>query len=155
LPPAQRVDAGISMRTSFKMNFRRMSTGILMYELRGKDTGQFDGNTISREDGEKRIQIFIIWKVNAPREFCVYSFLIEHDSGRIWDRDKLMELAKRHTLHDMQHGPIEYTCLVHDNTVLGARVNAAHDECYKLKVTIFEINIKDDTWRPWYIDVDR
>jgi hypothetical protein len=55
-----------------------------------------------------------------------------------------------------QYGPIESTYLIHDNNVLMERVNTTREaEYYKLEMTISEGSIKDGTWRPRYIDVDR
>jgi hypothetical protein len=68
----------------------------------------------------------------------------------------LMELAKRCELYDIQHGFVEETYLMRDNTVLMTRENIIHEKArYKIEMTISEGCIKDDTWRLRYINLDR
>jgi hypothetical protein len=89
------------MKASFNINFTQGEPiGILMYEL--KNIGQFNNNSISSEYETIQTQLFMVWKINNSKEFCVYSQLIEHDKGRVWDRDRLMKLAKHHQLYDIQ-----------------------------------------------------
>jgi hypothetical protein len=157
LPPDQRVDVGSTAQVSFNIDFTRGEpAGILMYELERKRTKQFDEDAISNEDEATCIQLYIVWKVNSSKEFRVLSNMIEHDKGRVWNRDKLMKLANRYKLHDIQHATIENTYLMRDNTVLMTKVSATRkNEHYKLEMTILETNIKYDTERPQNFDMDR
>jgi hypothetical protein len=155
LPPDQRVNVGSTMQTGFNINFFRKGLfGILMYELRS--TKQFNKNAIYSEDEATCTQLFIIWKINDSKEFLVISYMIEHDKGYIWDKNNLMRLAKQYKLYDIQHVPVGATYLMRDNTVLMTRMNVIREgKCHKLEMTISGGSIKDDTWRPKYIDVDR
>jgi hypothetical protein len=152
----QRVDVGSTIQADFNIDFAQdESIGALMYKLQRKNTDQSDEDNIFNEE-ETCIQFFIVWKVNSSKEFYVVSFLIEHDKDRVWNRDGLMKLAERCKQFNMQHGLIEDTWLMRGNTVLMTRMNVTcEEECYKLKVIISETNIKDDTQKPLYIDVDR
>jgi hypothetical protein len=124
LTAEQRVNLGSKAYACFRTNFAKSEPiGILMYEL--KNTKQSNKNAMSSEDETKCIRLFIIWKINNAKEFCVYSHLIEHDKGHTWDRDKLMKLAKYYTPYNI-HVPVELTYLMHDNTVLMKRVNVTH-----------------------------
>jgi hypothetical protein len=154
LSPDQKVHVGSTTQANFNTVFCwKKSLGILMYEL--KNTKQFNKSAISSEDEARCIQLFMTWKVDVSKEFCVYSCLIEHDRRCVWDKDKLLELARRYKLHDI-HVPIEMTYLMRDNTVLMKRVNVIREEdCYKLEMTISQGSIKYDTWMPRYVDVVR
>jgi hypothetical protein len=154
LPPNQRVDFGFTTQVYFIIDLDQESIGSLMYKLQRKNIGEFSEKTMSSKDEATCIQLFIAWNVNNSREFCIYSCLIEHDKGHIWDRDRLMKLAKHYKLFDMQHGLIEETWLIHDNTALMTSLNVIREEeCYKLEMTIS--SIKDGTQRPLYIDLNR
>jgi hypothetical protein len=151
LSPDQRVDAGSATQAGFNIDPGwNMSTGALMYKLQRKNIDQ------SNEEEATCIQIVIIWKVNIYHRFRVVSRLIEHDEDHVWDSDRLMELVKYWKLYDIKHGLIEETWLMHDNTVLMTGMNVTYEEkCYKLEMTISRTNVKDDTERPRYINVDR
>jgi hypothetical protein len=153
--PVQKVVVGSTMQVDFNIKFsQREPIGILMYEL--KNTKKFNNDAMPSEDEERYIRLFMAWKVDSSKKFRVVSLLIEHDKGHIWDRDRLMKLAKYYMLYDIQHGPIELTWLMHDNTVLMTRADVTREaEYYKLEMTISKASIKDDTTRPYYFDVDR
>jgi hypothetical protein len=157
LSPYKRVITGSTAQASFSIDpTQDASIGILMYELRRRNAKQFNKSAIFSEDEARRTQIFIIWKINSSEEFCAVSSLIEHDKSCVWDRDRLMKLAKWYKPFDVQHGPIELAYLMRDNTVLMTRVNVTREkERYKLEMTISEGSIKYDTQRPDYIDLDR
>jgi hypothetical protein len=146
----QGIDVGSTMQVGFKIDLtQEESIGTLMYRLKRKNTDQSD-------EEETCIQLVIIWKVNNVRDFCAFSLLIEHDKSCIWDENKLLKLAKHYKLANIQHGLIETTWLIHDNTVLMAKVDATREEeSYKLEMTVSEEGIEDDTQRPVYIDLDR
>jgi hypothetical protein len=156
LSPDQRVDAGCAIQASFNIDSdRRWSTGVLMYKLQRKTTVQSNGDVISNEKKTTCIQLAIIWKVKDSKEFLTASYLLEHNEDCVWDRVKLKRLVKHYKLANIQHGTIENTWLMHDNTVLMTSLNVSHEEeCYKLEMTISKGSIKDDTQRPRYIDVD-
>jgi hypothetical protein len=151
LSPDQSVDIGSTAQVGFNINLSQSeSIGALMYKLQRKNTNEFDG------DEAACIQFVIIWKVDDSKEFCVASFLIEHDKGCAWDRDGLMKLAEHYSAFNIQHGPVEETWLMHDNTVLMTSLSVTHEEeCCELEMTISETSIKDDTQRLLYIDMDR
>jgi hypothetical protein len=155
LSPDQRLDSGSTMKAGFNIDStQEESIGILMYEL--KNTKQFSNNVISREDKARCAHFSMIWKVNNSKEFYVNWHIIVHEKGRIWNRDKLIELAKQCDIFNIKHSPIEETLLTHNNTVLMTRANITHEgECYILEITISETNIRHNTWRPWYLDMDR
>jgi hypothetical protein len=148
LSPDQSVDVGSIMQAGFNIDPDQESIGILMYKLQRKGIDQ------SNEEATC-IQLVVIWKVNSSKEFCVVSHLIEHDKDRIWDRDGLMRLTECYELFNIQHGSVEDTWLMRDNTVLMASLNVVCKEYYKLEMTISETSIKDDTQRLWYIGLDR
>jgi hypothetical protein len=51
-----------------------------------------------------------------------------------------MKLAECYELFDMQHGSIEETWLMHDNTVLMTSLNVTHEaERYKLEMIIHHV----------------
>jgi hypothetical protein len=157
LSPDQRVVIGSTTQVGFNTSFSWGDPiGILIYELKRKNTKNFNRNIISSEDEATYFQLFVKWGFNSSKEFRVNLRVIEHDKSHIWDRDKLMELAKLHQLYDIQHGPVEYACLMCDNTVLRARMNATREEeCYKLEITIYEGSVDEDTQRIQYLDMDR
>jgi hypothetical protein len=152
--PVQRIDVGSTTQIGFKIKSSRgVPTGILMYELKSM---RFNKNAIISEDKATCTQLYIAWEVNNSRGFCVYSSLIEHDKSQTWDRDRLMRLIHWYNLTSIQHGPIEMTYSIHDNTVLMTIVNMTYEEgCYKLEIEITKGSIKYNTQRPLYIDVDR
>jgi hypothetical protein len=153
LSPDQRVDIGSTAQVGFKIDFSKSeSIGILMYNL--KNTDPFS-EAISSEEATS-IQIVMTLKIYKSGKFCVYSSLIEHDKGYIWDSDKLMKLVKYFKLYDLQRDPIEVTYLMYNNTVLMARINiTCEEEYYKLEITLSETSIKDDTRRLEYFDVNK
>jgi hypothetical protein len=157
LLPDQRVDVGFTTQADFDVYFLgRDPVGILTYKLQKKNIDQSDGEVISSEDESRCIQLFIIWKIDSLKRFLAIPYLLEHDRDRVWDRDSLIKLANYYGLIYMQHGLIKLTYLMHDNTVLMTSLNAIYKErCYKLKLTITEGSIKDDTIRPQYIGLDR
>jgi hypothetical protein len=157
LPPDQNVDVDSTMQTGFNINRSwRESFGILMYKLQRKNIDQSDKGNMSSEDETTYIQLVIVWKVSSFKEFLVDSYLIEHDKDRVWDRNRLMKLANLYRLRDIQHGPIEMTYLMHDNTVLMTSLSVTFEErYYKLDITISKTGRKYDTLRPEYFDVDR
>jgi hypothetical protein len=155
LPPDQRVMAGSTARIGFNIySIWIMSMGVMIYKLQRKNTDEFNEVTISNEEEETCIQLVMIWKVNISKEFCVALFLIEHDKDYDWD--KLLKLARHYQLTNIQRGPIEYTWLMHDNTVLMTSLNITREEeHYKLEMTLSEESINRDTWRPWCLYLNR
>jgi hypothetical protein len=157
LLPDQRIDVGSTMQASFNIDLtRNRSIGVLMYKLQRKNSDQSNGDLTFSANEATCTQLVVIWKINSSKEFRVVSRIIEHDQCRIWDRDKLMKLTKLYKLYDIQHGPVEETWLMQDNTALRIRDNMIHEKtCYKLEITISKTSIKDDARRPWCFDVDR
>jgi hypothetical protein len=151
LPPNQRVDFGFTTQIGFNIAPGQEPIGVLMYKLQRKN---MDEKATSSEEATC-IQLFMIWNVNNSREFCIYSHLIEHDKGHVWDKDKLMKLAKCYKLVNIQYGSIKETWLMHDNTVLMTSLNMIHEEDYELEIIISEGSISDNTQRLKYIDLDR
>jgi hypothetical protein len=153
LSPDQRVNVGSTTQAGFKIDLTRAApTNILMYELRNTRPNE---DAISSGDEARCIQLFIIWRVGSLKQFRVFSDLIEHDKGLIWNRGELTELVNYFNLYDI-HIPIEKTCLLRDNTVLMTRGNVTREgECYKLEMTISEGSINEYTRVLWYYDVDK
>jgi hypothetical protein len=152
LSPDQSVVVDSTTQAGFKFNPNRdESIGILTYEL--KNVKQLNEEVIS--DGVY-IQLVMIWKVHKSGRFYAYSFLIEHDKSRVWKRGELMKLAQHYESFIIQHGPIEDTWLMHNNTVLMIRANVTfEEEYYKLEMTISEGSINKYTRRIWYIDAEK
>jgi hypothetical protein len=150
LSPDQKVIVGSTTQADFNIDLTHGEPiGILMYELKNKK--QFSNDAIYSKNEATYIRLVMIWKMNNSKEFCVVSRLMEHDKGFIWNRDKLIRLAKHYYVYDLPNGLIEYTYLIHDNTVLRVRADATRkEEYYNLEVTISEGNIKENTWRPRY-----
>jgi hypothetical protein len=156
LAPDQCVDAGSTTQASFNIDSdKKWSIGALIYNLQRKNIDQSSKEAISNEEETIYIELVVIWKVYRSAKFYVYSFLMEHEKGHAWDRDKLLQLAKHYKLNNMQRAPIEETWLMRDHTVIMTRMNITREACCKLEMTISRTSIKDDTQRPRYIDVDR
>jgi hypothetical protein len=151
LLPVQRVDIGSIVQAIFSVDpVQDESVGILICKLERINTDELG------EYETTFIQSVIIWKIDRFERFLVATYMIEHDEGHIWNRNKLMKLAEEEKLFDIQHVPIEETWLTHNGMVLKTRVNVIHEgKCCKLEMAISETSIKDDTQRPLYIDVDR
>jgi hypothetical protein len=149
LSPDQRVYAGSTMQTYLMVDlFQNEFICALMYRLKGKDTDELNVVTCT--------QLAMVWKFDKFKRFHLVTRLIEHDKGQVWDKDRMMKLVKHYRLFNMQHGLIEETWLMRDNTVLMIRENVTRKEdCYRLEITIAETSVKDDTWRPWYFDLDK
>jgi hypothetical protein len=155
LSPDQKVNFGSTTQAGFNIDPDQVSTGILMYRLQRESTDKSDEEAIYSKEKATCVQLVIIWKANSPKGFCINSFLIDHDKGRVWDKDKLMNLVKHCKLFNIRHGPIEDTCLMHDHTVLMTNLNIIHEEeRYKLEITISEGSINEGTWRPLYIGLE-
>jgi hypothetical protein len=155
LSPDQSVDVDSTAKASFSIDpVQEESIGILIYKLQRKNINQSNEGVIHNEEEATCIQLVIVWKVTSSKRFHVFSWLIEHDKDRVWNRDGLLKLAERYTLINIRRIPIEYTYLMHDNTVLMTRVNVTREECYRLEITLSETSIKDDTQRLHYIDSD-
>jgi hypothetical protein len=152
LSPDQTVDIGSTTQAEFNINLTQDEPiGILMYELKK----QVHKDAISNEDETTCIRFYIVWKFNNVKEFCLFSDMIEYDQGCIWDRDRLIRLARRYKTVNI-HVPIEETYLMRDNTELMKKVNLTREEeCYKIEITISEESRDEYTWRLEYIDVDR
>jgi hypothetical protein len=157
LSPDQNVDVGSTAQVGFNIDpAQPESIGALIYRLQGKNIDQSNEDTMSSEDEATCIQFVMVWRVYDSGKVYVNSLLIEHDKDCVWDGDKLMKFVDWHKQYDIQHGLIEETWLMYDNTVLTTRMNETYEEeCYKLEMTISEGNINKDTRRLWYIDVDR
>src|SRR5690606_17497347 len=116
-----------------------------MYKLQEENTDQLN------EEEATYTQLLIVWKVDSSKNFCLVSYLIEHDKSCVLYEDKLMRLVERYVPFSTQYDPIEETWLIRNNTVLMTRMNVTCKEnCYKLEMTISEAGINEDTWRPWY-----
>jgi hypothetical protein len=153
LPLDQSVDVGSTTQAGFDIDLiQGEPIGILMYELKNKK--QLNKEAIYSQDETTLAQLYVVWKVNNYKEFCVFSDMIEHDKGRIWDKNKLIKLAMRYKTSNI-HTPVRKTYLIRDNTVLMKIVNATREEeCHKLEMTIIEGSIDEYTRRPEYIDVN-
>jgi hypothetical protein len=138
----RKVVTDSTMKTDFNINFTQgKPVVILIYEL--MNTKQFNKNVISSEDEARCIQLYIVWEVNNSKEFRIFSDMIEHDKGCVWDRDNLMKLARCCQLHSIQHVPIKMTYLMRDNTGSMTGVNVTRKaKCYKLEMTISETSVK-------------
>jgi hypothetical protein len=147
--PRWRVNSGSTMQTYLMPDLPRGEPiYALMYKLKKNNTDEFNEATCT--------QLVMIWKVDELKGFHLVPLLIEHDKSCVWDRNKLVRLARKYTLSSVPYTSIEDTWLMHDDIALMMRVNVTHEEeYYKLELTISEANIRDDTQRPQYIDVDR
>jgi hypothetical protein len=154
----QRADVGSKMQADFSIHpGHKEAIGILMYKLERKSTYQSNDNIIPSEDELSCTQLVMIWKVYKSGKFHVYSAPIEHDRCRVWDRDSMMKLAESYELFDVIHSPVKHTWLTHNNNALlmTSLDVIRKEECYKLEMTISEGNIKDYTWKPRYIGLNR
>jgi hypothetical protein len=148
LSPEQSIDVGSTTQVDFNVDpIYNMSA--FMYKIQRK--------YIDTSDKEATcIQLFVIWKIDKSGEFYIYSCLIEHDKDLVLNRDGMMKLVE-HCELNIQYHLFEVTWLMRDNSVLMTRINITTSEeaCYKLEMTIAETSIRDDTRRPWYIDINR
>jgi hypothetical protein len=156
LSPDQRVDVDFTTQAGFNIDLDQYeSTGTLIYKLQRKNMDQSNEEAISSEEETTCTQLLINWRVDSSKEFHVVSHLVEHDKGHVWNGAVLMRLAENCELYGIQHDLIEDTWLMHDNTALMTKMNVTREEeCYKLEMTLSETSIKDDTRRPWYIDIN-
>jgi hypothetical protein len=89
----QRVVVGSTTQAGFDIDLTQGEPmGILMYELKRKNTKQFNKDAISGEAEARCIQLHV-WR-SIALESSVYSDLIEHDKGRVGKRDELMKLVE-------------------------------------------------------------
>jgi hypothetical protein len=156
LTPDQRVDIGSTTQAGFNIDpAQETSICILIYKLERKNIDQSNKEVVSSEEATC-IQLVIIWEMNSFKEFCVNSFLIEHIKSRVWDRDGLIKLAKRHKIFSIQHSTIEGTWLMYNSTALMMSLNVIHEEeGYKLEMIISKGGINKHIQRPEYIDLIR
>jgi hypothetical protein len=141
LSPNQSVDAGSTMKAYFKVDFSQDEPiNILMCKLERAGINELD------EDERTCIQFVIVWKIDEFKRFLVSIYLMEHDRSHVWDRDMLMELAKKERLFDIKHYLVEKTYLMHDNRVLKTSLNTTCEEgCCKIEMTVSETSINEDT----------
>jgi hypothetical protein len=156
LSPNQRVVVGSIMEAGFNTNLnRKKSTGALMYRLEREYTNQPNKKTISDEDEAMYTQLFIVWEIDSYKEFWVALDLIKHDKSHVWNRDGLMELARRCKLFNV-YGLLERAWSMYDNKALMANLLVTREEeYYKLNMTIYEGSVEDNVRRPLYIDMNR
>jgi hypothetical protein len=157
LLPNQRADVGSMIQAGFNIDLtQNESIGIFMYKLQRKHIDQSNDNIIPSEEKATCIQFVMIWKACKSEKFHVYADPIEHDKNRVWDRDNMMKLAESYKLFDVQYSPVEHTWLIYDNIVIMTSLNVIREEeYYKLEMIISEGSIKDDTWKPRYIGLNR
>jgi hypothetical protein len=157
LSPDQRVVAASTIRVDFNIDpDRDESIGALIYKLQKKNASQPNEEIISSEEEATCIQLVVVWKVNSSKEFCVASFLIEHNNSYIWNEDRLVKLAENCKLFSIQHSLIKSTWSIRNNTVARMILNIAREkECFKLETTISEGSINENTLRPRCINLDR
>jgi hypothetical protein len=153
----QRVNVGSTTQAGFSIDLDPgLSMGILMYKLQRKNSDQSNEEDISSEEEAVCTQLVIVWKVDSSKEFRVHTCLIGHDEWDVWNRFRLVKLANRLKLVNIQHSPIEDTWLTRDNRALVTSLNATlEEECYKLEIIICEGIMNNDTRRPVYFDVDK
>jgi hypothetical protein len=151
IQPEQKVNVGSTMQAYFNADPNQDgSISILMCRLKRANIDKLD------EDEATCIQLVVIWKIDRLERFHTFTYLIEHDEDRIWDRDMLIKLSRLFRLFDIQHCSVEETWLIHNNIVMKTSLNITHEEeCYKLEMTVSETRMKDDTHRPCYFDMIR
>jgi hypothetical protein len=157
LLPHQKVDVGSTTRIGF-VTYRscRTAIGVLVYKLQRKDFDQSNEETISNEGKTTCTYLVMKWQADSSEGFFAGSRLTEYDEGCVWSRDKLLTQAGWCDLYNIQHGHIKGTWLMCNNTVLMTEMYLTLErKCYKIEMTIYEGSIKDDTWRPWHIDIVR
>jgi hypothetical protein len=156
LTPYQRAYVGSTTQVGFNINLNQSeSVGALMYRLQRKSADQSNEDIASSEEAICA-QLVVIWNVNSLKDFYICLRVIEQDKDYVWDRDSLMKLAEQYSIFGIQHGPIEEAWLIYNDIRLMTSLNATHEEgCCKLKVTISNASIDDDTKRPWRVDLDR
>jgi hypothetical protein len=73
LSPNQRVVAGSTTQVSFNIDPNQDESIGLVYKLqKGNTNHQPNDNIIPSEDEASYTQLFIIWKINNSKEFCVF-----------------------------------------------------------------------------------
>jgi hypothetical protein len=148
--PAKEVDIG-SMNSVDLMPFRAVFEGALMYELERKHVRT--GNRPEPTD----LLLFVAWKSEGYKKFCVFLHLIECNKGPYWDLVKLEEYYQRYVSQlRIYTDPIEDTWLIYDGTVLMVRLDLDFTQRDGvLNMTISE-GLKDDhTKRPEWVDLEK
>jgi hypothetical protein len=155
LPPDQKVDVDATTQAGFNIDpDQEKPVGILMYKLQRKNINQSNEEIISNEGEATCTQLVIVWKVKSSEEFSAAPFLIEHDKGGVWNKDKLTRLVNYCEIYGARYGSIEKTWLMHDSRVLMTRMNVTRKGgYYELETIISETSI-EFTYRLIYLDLD-
>jgi hypothetical protein len=118
LQPDQNVDDGSITQAGFKiMSSHKSRFGVVMYRLQRKNTDLSNVDAIPNEE-ETCTQLVTVWKINRSKKFSATSYLLEHDKDRVWDDNRLLQLARDYNPVNIQYNTIEDTWLTHDRTVL-------------------------------------
>jgi hypothetical protein len=148
--PNLEVDTGNIMSVGFKSSLAAFE-GILTYELQRKYAESGD------QSESTYIRLFVAWKSESYKEFCVCVHLIGYDKKIDWNRIKLEEYYQRYTNQFSTYtGPIKDTWLIHDDTVLMTRLELDFTQRDGVLNIAISEGVKDDhTKKPVWIDLKR
>jgi hypothetical protein len=149
-PPAYKVCAGDTMRSSFIIKSDDASYGVLIYNLQGK---QVHESTEIIGDASSTVQLLVIWRIFESKELYGDVLLVEHDKKL--DEDDLRELYSKNfdRFRLCPNSTMETWSL--DNNVALRTIFRIMNEDYILDITISEVERADSVRIPAHLDPGR
>jgi hypothetical protein len=147
--PAQEVDSGNMM--NFKLiPFMPAFEGVLTYELKRVNVRPDD------QSKSTHIRLFVAWKSERYKEFCVFIHLIEYSKQVDWNRIKSKEYYRRYANQlSIYTSPIKNKWLINDGTVLMTRLNLDFmQKDGRLNIFITEGNKTSRAMKPVWVDLE-
>jgi hypothetical protein len=159
--PSQQTDTNTTIEASFGIGYKQEDfKASLLYKLQRKYTtktdDQPDSGIVSIEDTATNIYLLVFWDVkNECDEF--YACLIEFPADDFtWNEDKLWALHYQYNNQFFKHYNYKtVTWLMHGDTVIKTRCNAAYGSDYKLDIVISEETGNYNMDKPIQIDPKR
>jgi hypothetical protein len=157
-PLDQKVAPGGTLSAAFKINHSQLiSEGTLMCRLRKKESNfdrQFDTDTTNiDENGLRRVQLLVGWKLEYFSELRVYMLLMEHGEKLAWTKDRLKEQHNEFRGRLSAHNDsVESAWLMEDGTVLKLTLDGVGNREHGIKITISEVQRKDYATVPIWLE---
>jgi hypothetical protein len=166
----ERTDGSTMMKTSFRIEFDKLYSSILVYEVQRKENTRSDyqlnadtTSTEAVEDTSKMMRLLVAWKEDDSRKLITRILLVEHDNELVLNEDRLTQLYDK--IYNMPNEVYDWilkyddiyksTWLVYDNMVLEAANEIIYEKGCELKITISEGARNLDSMKPFWIDSER